>query len=149
MDIIKTYIAKIILVCVLIQIASIIIQGNNFKKLYVLFGAIFVMQTLFSFPISSFDSLNEVNIEPVSTNFENHGIKSVFEENVSQKVNEALYTQFGIESDVEIVVSDDFSCIDYFIRCQTDNFNTKEIERFIMNNFCSEKDGVRVFCENR
>ena len=79
------------MVCILIQVSGFIIHGKTFKKLFLLFGAVLIVNTMFSFPVIKFDSVDVFSNENTDIQVQSNNIKISFEEKVSQKIKNSIY----------------------------------------------------------
>ena len=139
------YVIKIIILCALIQLGSVIIHGKKYKKLYVLAGGILIVHTLFSFPPLSMDVADLWIAE--SEYVQTYEIKPVFEQKVSETIKNNLFDNLNLSADVDVFVSEDYTSLKVDVICKNKDIDISLVEEYVKKTFLNEKDEVRVVCE--
>ena len=146
MESVKIYVLSLILICFFLQIGSVFLAGEKYKRIYNLLSSALIISLFLKFPIENFKSeFNYEKLNVTNYNFDIDIIKNDFQEKVSTKLENEIYLKFGVQSKVE--VESDFKHITYDVCIYSDEQITDEISKFIRQNFCTVNDEVYIYNE--
>ena len=143
MEDIKRFILNLTVVCLSLQIGNIFIPKEKYRKLYGIICAIIIISMILKAPVYELKlNSNEYTYESEDITGYSDSVKEEFLENINVKLQDDIYTKFGIESKVES--DSDFQRIVFDIILYNCESDLDEISNYVRKNYCTENDEVYI-----
>lgn len=142
MDSFKQYIIRIIVLCAVVQLGSVLITNDGFKRVYKLAGSIMLMISFLSLP-SCNTKLDFDFIEQNKTVSTDDLLNGEFTDRVEKMISDDLKENFKLQF-FRVEVTSDYSSINISVYGYFTNDEIATVENYIKNKYCTSEDEVMV-----